>query len=248
MSDAEWDADDFEPKTSNLEAAKPKTDKWEGEDEDDDVKDSWDKESDDDDDTSKGSEDSNSMKAVQRKKKKKMHEIIAEKEAAKVEEAEKRAQAMADQEFANTPEGKLAEKLRRQKLEEQEALDQNAELFGVKSAGGSGIDAMVPETSEQFDELSKAVVEKVRLFSASSHYNDFVENLIKELTLDLPPATLKKVKIHVETLHTTKSKEEKAATKGGKKKGKGSTVKMDLNKDIFGGETGGGYDEFDDFM
>merc|ERR1712083_338821 len=61
MSDAEWDADDFEPKTSNLEAAKPKTDKWE--DEDDDVKDSWDKESDDDDDTSKGSEDSNSMKA-----------------------------------------------------------------------------------------------------------------------------------------------------------------------------------------
>ena len=30
--------------------------------------------------------------------------------------------------------------------------------------------------------------------------------------------------------YTTKSKEEKAATKGGKKKGKGSTVKMDLNK------------------
>ena len=113
-----------------------------------------------------------------------MHEIIAEKEAAKVEEAEKRAQAMADEEFANTPEGKLAEKLRRQKLQEQEALNQNAELFGVKSAGGSGIDAMVPETSEQFDELSKAVVEKVQLFSASSHYNDFVENLIKELTLD----------------------------------------------------------------
>ena len=51
-------------------------------------------------------------------------------------------------------------------------------------------------------------------------------NLIKDLTL----ATLKKIKIHVETLHTTKSKEEKAATKGGKKKGKGSTVKMDLNK------------------
>ena len=50
------------------------------------------------------------------------------------------------------------------------------------------------------------------------------------LIIAVPPATLKKVKIHVETLHTTKSKEEKAATKGGKKKGKGSTVKMDLNK------------------
>ena len=48
--------------------------------------------------------------------------------------------------------------------------------------------------------------------------------------------------------YTTKSKEEKAATKGGKKKGKDSTVKTDLNKDIFGGKTGEGFDEFDDFM
>merc|ERR1712209_402785 len=117
MSDAEWDANDYEPQTSILDT-KPKTDKWEGEDEDE--------------DTSKGSEDSNSIKAVQRKKKKKLHEIIAEKEATAIEEAEKRAQAMADAEFANTPEGKLAEKLRRQKLAEQEALALNSELFGVK--------------------------------------------------------------------------------------------------------------------
>ena len=37
----------------------------------------------------------------------------------------------------------------------------NSELFGVKSSVGLGIDAMVPETSEQFDDFSKAVVEKV---------------------------------------------------------------------------------------
>ena len=60
----------------------------------------------------------------------------------------------------------------------------NSELFGVKSSSGLGIDSMVPETSEQFDDFSKAVVEKVQLFSTSTHYNDFVENLIKELTLD----------------------------------------------------------------
>ena len=43
-------------------------------------------------------------------------------------------------------------------------------------------------------------------------------------------ATLKKIKIHVETLHSTKMKEEKAS-KGGKKGGKArSTVKMDLQK------------------
>ena len=34
----------------------------------------------------------------------------------------------------------------------------NSELFGVNSSGGLGIDAMVPETSEQFDDFSKAIV------------------------------------------------------------------------------------------
>lgn len=43
--------------------------------------------------------------------------------------------------------------------------------------------------------------------------------------------TLKKLKIHVETLHSTKLKEEKAAKGKGKPSTKGrSTVKMDLDK------------------
>ena len=37
------DADDFEPKAA---ADAPKTDKWDGEDEDDDIKDAWDADSD----------------------------------------------------------------------------------------------------------------------------------------------------------------------------------------------------------
>merc|ERR1712025_583568 len=137
---------------------------------------------------------------------------------------------------------------REQKMAEIENLELAKDMFGVSKSASGSIDKMIPEEKEEFDVLSKAIVDKVQLFSASSHYSDFVEELIKELTLDQSASTLKKIKIHVETLHSTKSKEEKAATKGGKKKGKGSTVKMDLNKDIFGGETGGGYDEFDDFM
>ena len=74
------DADDYEPPASSNN---PKVaDRWDGEDEDDDVKDDWDKDSEEED--SKGSEDS--VKAVQRKKKKKLQDIIAEKEAAKVKE------------------------------------------------------------------------------------------------------------------------------------------------------------------
>ena len=77
------DAEDYEPPKATAAVTPRVADRWEGEDEDDDVKDSWDKESDEEDD-SKGSEDS--VKAVQRKKKKKLQDIIAEKEAAKMKE------------------------------------------------------------------------------------------------------------------------------------------------------------------
>ena len=77
------DAEDYEPPKATSAVTPRVADRWDGEDEDDDVKDSWDKESDEEDD-SKGSEDS--VKAVQRKKKKKLGDIIAEKEAARMKE------------------------------------------------------------------------------------------------------------------------------------------------------------------
>merc|ERR1712156_474525 len=136
MSDADWDAEDYEPPKATAAVTPRVADRWEGEDEDDDVKDSWDKESD--------------------------------------------------------------------------------------------------EEEDDFEKLQKAISEKVQSLSGSSHYNDFVEDLIKDLSLDQPATTLKKLKIHIETLHSTKLKEEKASkAKGGKKKG--GTVKMDLSKDILGG-------------
>ena len=172
------DADDFEPEKPTTSTTKPRTDKWEGEDEDDDVKDSWDVS--DDDENSKGSEDSG-VKAVQRKKKKKMHEIIAEKEAAKSKQAEEMAAARAAEAEASTPEAKLAEKLRQQKIEEIQQLQMAKEMLGEKTGS---IDAMIPSTKEEFEKFSKAIVEKVELFNTSSQYNDFLEGLIKELSLD----------------------------------------------------------------
>jgi translation initiation factor 3 subunit J len=101
------------------------TDKWEGEDEDDDIKDSWDKESDDED-----SKSSDGGKAVQRKKKKKLADILAEKEATKMTDAEKKAAELEAKKAAETPEGKLAEKMRRQKLDEIENLQIAKEMMG----------------------------------------------------------------------------------------------------------------------
>jgi len=243
MSDADWDADDYEPPKASTN---PKiADRWDGEDEDDDVKDSWDKDSEEED--SKGSE--GSVKAVQRKKKKKLADILAEKEASKLSELEEKERIKAEEEAANTPEGKLAQKLKQKQQDEKESLELAMDMMGVSGSSGSGIDAMVPNSKEDFEKLQKAIVEKVASCSSSSHYQDFVENLIKDLSLDQPAANLKKLKIHIETLHSTKLKEEKASK--GKKPGSKArgTVKMDLSKDIFGASGAGGYDDdFDDFM
>jgi len=245
MSDAEWDADDFEPAKAAPKPVSTFKDKWDGEDEDDDVKDSWDKSSEDED--SKGSESSGAVKAVQRKKKKKLADILAEKEAAKAAEEEEKNASKAAQDFANTPEGKAAEKLKALKIQEAAELKMAKEMMGAGPEGS--IDAMIPTTKDDFGKLSKLISEKVQLYSESKNYDEFVEGLIKDLSLDLPAPTLKSIKIHVETLHSKKVKEQNAKAKGKGKKG--STVKMDLAKDMFGrGGGGGGREHFDedDFM
>merc|ERR1712115_144157 len=212
MSDADWDAEDYEPPKATAAVTPRVADRWEG---DDDVKDSWDKESDEEDD-SKGSEDS--VKAVQRKKK--LQDIIAEKEAAKMKELEEKMQRQAEEEAANTPEGKKAQKLKQKQQDEKASLELAMDMMGVSSRpSGSGIDAMVPDSKDDFEKLQKAISEKVQSLSGSSHYNDFVEDLIKDLSLDQPATTLKKLKIHIETLHSTKRKKKRRNRQNGLVKG-----------------------------
>ncbi|QQP40064.1 Hypothetical protein FKW44_013985, partial [Caligus rogercresseyi] len=84
--------------------------------------DSWDKESEDEDDKS-GSKDSEGGTAVQVKKKKKMSEIIAEREAIKAAEHEAKSMLDKEQAFAESSEGKAQEKLRLLQLEEENNLE-----------------------------------------------------------------------------------------------------------------------------
>ena len=106
------DADGFEPKGVP-------TDKWDGEDEDDDIKDAWDK-SDSEEDKSKGSNSEETK--VKAKPKKKLAEKIAEREALKQKELEARQPL--------TEEQKLAEKLRLQKLEEKANIEHLRDMCG----------------------------------------------------------------------------------------------------------------------
>ena len=113
-----------------------------------------------------------------------MAQKIAEKEAAAALLAEEQEAELAAKEHANTPEGKLAEKLRAQKIAEAADREMARELMGGGPVGSGSIDAMIPTTKDDFKQFSKAISEKVQQFNESSHYNDFVEGLIKDLALD----------------------------------------------------------------
>lgn len=241
MADVGWDDDDFEPTDTAAAkaAAKIATDKWDGEDEDDDVKDAWDKSSDEDDDPDK-------PKAVQRKKKKKLADIIAEKEAAKASELENRAAEAAAKKQMNTPEAKMAEKARLQKMEENANLMLAKDMMGLKMGS---IDAMIPVDKEDFNQFEKALTEKITMYSNSTHYPDFMATLVKNLSVDLNAASLKKIKMDVEAMHNAKLKLEKAQTaKKNKGGGKAGSLKMDTSKDIYTPHAGADYTDMDDFM
>jgi hypothetical protein len=55
-------------------------------------------------------------------------------------------------------------------------------MMGLKVKGG--IDAMMPETKEQFDEFEKAIGDKLQPLAASEQYQDFGEKLVKRICLD----------------------------------------------------------------
>ena len=140
--------------------------------------------------------------------------------------------------------GKLAEKLRLQKLAEENDLKLAQEMMGLGSSGGGGvIDNMNPSTKEEFEDLSKAITDKLSNFESSEHYQDFVENLVKSLCPSLSAQTLKKCKTHVEAFHSAKLKEERAATSKSKKGKSGPKLKMGSATEAYDG-----YDDMDDFM
>jgi len=233
MSDNDaWDADDYEPPAAADKAkAVVANDKWDGEDEEDDVKDAWDADSEEE--KSKEEAAAPAPKAASSKKKK-LRDKIALKEAALQD----------DEDDSNkSPEDKLAEKMRLQKMEENAQFALTRDMLGLKTGS---IDSMVPETKEDFEAFAKAISEKIRIFSNSDHYNDLLEMVTKDLALDMPVPTLKKVKIHVEGLHSTRLKEEKANKNKKVKGSKGTSLKNDLDKDLFGG--GRGADDYDDGM
>ncbi|XP_023306581.2 eukaryotic translation initiation factor 3 subunit J [Lucilia cuprina] len=219
-----------------------KINKWAGEDDDEDVKDSWDIEEEE-----KKDEEKHETKAkapVKTKPNKALKSKLAEQERL-AEEAE--AQRLANM----TPEEKLAEKLRLQKIQEESDLKSALETFGVQDIGG-GLDAFNPQTEEEFKEFGATLSWKLAQYKESPHFPQFIEDLVRSIGVHLALPDLKKLKVSVENLHTEKVKLEKQNAKKPAGKGKGKVTLKKESDDIDGYKKYGNdyntYDDYDDFM
>ena len=83
-----------------------------------------------------------------------------------------------------TPEERIAEKLRLQKLQEEEDFKVAMDTFGIDSTGEkvSGIDGMYPTTKAEFSEFSDAINRKVTQFKHKDEFPAFIEELIRNLS------------------------------------------------------------------
>lgn len=223
-------------------AIKPNVNKWDGEDEEDDVKESWEEEEEE-----KKDEEKNAV-AVKTKPKKSLAEKIAEKEKLKQEEMERKRKLL-EEEYDDdlTPEERMAEKLRLQKLQEEADLKTALETLGITEKSSFGIDAMNPTTKTEFTEFSDAISKKVSQFKIHSEYPVFVEELVRSVCAHLNSTDLRKVKGTLDNLYLEKQKFEKAQTKKGKSKGKAG-LRVERNDATNAEEYGYGDYDYDDFM
>ncbi|XP_026234531.1 eukaryotic translation initiation factor 3 subunit J-B [Anabas testudineus] len=244
---ADWDADNFEPEEPIKKAAA--LDKWEGEDEEEDVKDNWD---DDDEDEEKKAEVKKTETKVSEKKK--LSEKIKEKEnRLKKKQQELKEKELDSKQEELTTEEQLAEKLRVKKLQEDADLELAKDAFGVSSTSNSvtGIDAMCPSSKEDFTEFEKLLKEKISQFEKSVHYSSFLDSLFRELCISLEVDDLKKISNSLSVLLSEKQKQEKQNKGKKKKKGvvAGGGLKAQLKDDLDYAQFDGGYaQDYEDFM
>ncbi|XP_046479902.1 eukaryotic translation initiation factor 3 subunit J isoform X1 [Neodiprion pinetum] len=236
--DDEWDADNVEAKFDLA----MRSNKWEGEDEEEDVKDSWEDVEEEKKDVEKAAE----VPKAKAKPKKTLADKIEEREKKTREEAERKAK---EKEEALTPEERRAEMLRRQRLQEEADLRLAMETFGVNPEAATGLDSMIPDTKEDFDQFSEALLKKINQFNKHAEFTTFAEEFIKNIAVNLSSTSLKKVKTTIENLAIEKQKIEKG-DKGKKNKGKGK-AKLRVEGDNSHLNEYGDYgfdDEFNDFM
>ncbi|XP_043100619.1 eukaryotic translation initiation factor 3 subunit J-B [Puntigrus tetrazona] len=263
MADSDdWDADNFEPSEA-IQNAAGRLDRWEGEDEEEDVKDNWD----DDDEEEKEEEEEEKVEQkkaeVKPSEKKKLTDKIKEKEILQKKKQDEMMETAKSENLS--PEEQNAEKLRLKKLQEEADMELAREAFGVDPAAAnasttvittnnaSGIEAMCPSSKDDFVAFEKLLKDKITQFEKSVHYSSFLDSLFRELCISLEVDDLKKISNSLSALLSEKQRQEKEK-KANKKKKKGVVpgggLKANMKDDFgdYGGFDDGYGNEYDDFM
>ncbi|KAG5881394.1 hypothetical protein JTB14_012010 [Gonioctena quinquepunctata] len=229
-----WDDENFDPRAPTI--SQLATNKWVGEDEEDEVKESWEDEEDEE-----KKEESAGNEVQQKTKKKPLAERIAEKERQKREEMERR---LREEEEEMSPE----ERLRRQKESDLKLALETTFVEGERDSAKID-DLGVPDSKEEFDTFTDALSKKLTPLSRSVEYPNFVENLARNLCATMTSLDIKKINNSLNNLYLEKQKIEKG-DKSKKSKGKGKArLKMEGDNQLsqLSAYTND-YDEFDDFM
>ncbi|XP_014025716.1 eukaryotic translation initiation factor 3 subunit J-A [Salmo salar] len=240
-----WDADTFDPDEPKKTVV---ADKWEGEDEDEDIKDNWD----DEEEELKNAEEKKAVffsfvaetklsekkklaekikerESLQRKKQEELRKRLEESNETQLTPEEELAEKLQEDETELTPEEELAEKLQEEETEltpEEELaekLQEEAGLVLAQDAFGvvnsvKGIDAVSPSSKDDFTDFEKLLKDKISPFESSIHYSAFLESLFRDLCLSLEVEDLKKVSNSLTVLLSEKQKQEKQLNKAKKKK------------------------------
>lgn len=240
MSDIEWDADDFEPPPNKAPVS---TDKWEGEDEEDTIKDNW------EDEEEEKKEGTPATTAPLKNKKKKLLKI-AEKEAKQQEELERRKREIEERNRTLTPEEKIEEKLRLQKIQEDADFELASDLMGNNSTTAEEDDKLLDEIDlsdrNGLESFRRALVSKIRSsdrLEKRPFFVNFVEDLSRDLCQNLELEEVKRVSAVLNSLYNEKVKASKPKNK---KKG-GNKPKLNVASGAIidiGNDFGAEYDDF----
>lgn len=95
-----------------------------------------------------------------------------------MKQEEEEAKAL-EREANMTPEEKLAEKLRLQKIQEESDLRAAMETFGVTEK--LGIDTAQPKTKAELTELADSISKRVSQFKHLADFPGFLEELVRNV-------------------------------------------------------------------
>lgn len=175
--------------------------KWDDE-ENDDVKENWDDEDEDNsqassnaDNNAQSSQPEGPKVAAKKKKGKALREKLMEKELA--------------QQKPRTAEELLADKLERQRLQEESDLKLAKDAFGVESADTSVLASIHLSGRADFEAFQKALSSKLTSYSRSPFYVSFLEELFREIATDLEADDIKKLDTVLTTIFNEKIKLQK---------------------------------------